>query len=78
MARERAPGGAPVDAERAAELGLAEAVLRWDPIGGSGFETHARAVIATKLRRASTGNARHEPRHQRVEGSNPATLFAFA
>ena len=40
VARERAPGGAPVDAERAAELGLAEAVLRWDPIGGSGFETH--------------------------------------
>lgn len=59
-----------MDAERAAELGLAQAVLRWERIG-SGFETHARAVIATQLRRASTGCARRHRRHQQVANASP-------
>jgi hypothetical protein len=48
------PGGRPVDpadAEQAAELGLAQAVLGWRRPDGDGFEVTARAAIAAQLRR---------------------------
>ena len=48
------------------------------PLVVRGSRRTARAVIATKLRRASTGTARHERRQQRVEGSIPGILFALA
>ena len=46
----------PADAERAAELGLAQAVLRWRLPDSSGFEAFARAAIAAQLRRLPTAN----------------------
>ena len=59
VAHARAAGVArPVDAQRAAELGLAEAVLRWQRAAGAGFEAHARVVISAQLRWASTAGTR--------------------
>ena len=46
----------PADAERAAELGLAQAVLGWRRPDSSGFEAFARAAIAAQLRRLSTAD----------------------
>jgi hypothetical protein len=46
----------PADAEQAAELGLAQAVLGWWRPDSSGFEAFARAAIAAQLRRLSTAN----------------------
>lgn len=47
-----------VDVERAAEVGLAEAVLRWPRGDSRGFEAYARTVIAAQLRRLSPPGAR--------------------
>ena len=54
LATTPGPGSRPVDpadAERAAELGLAQAVLGWRRPDGDGFEVIARAAIAAQLRR---------------------------
>ena len=48
----------PADAERAAELGLARAVLRWRRPDSSGFEAFARAAIAAQLRRGGVPGRR--------------------
>ena len=44
-------GPASQDAERAAELGLAEAVLAWRQPDSAGFERYARAAITARLQR---------------------------
>ena len=52
-------GGRPVDpadAEQAAELGLAQAVLGWRRPDSGGFEVFARTAITSQLRRRPTGN----------------------
>lgn len=41
----------PVEVEQVAELGLAQAVLRWRQPDSYGFERFARAVIRSQLRR---------------------------
>jgi hypothetical protein len=46
----------PADAERAAELGLAQAVLGWRRPDSGGFEVFARTAITSQLRRRPTGN----------------------
>jgi hypothetical protein len=70
MARGQVAGaGQDVDTERAAEFGLAEAVLRWRRNDGRGFEAHARVVIAAQLRRASTVAG---PRQRRRPADRPA------
>lgn len=46
------------DAAWAAEVGLAEAVLRWPRGDSRGFEAYARTVIAAQLRRLSPPGAR--------------------
>jgi len=51
----------PADAEQAAELGLAQAVLGWRRPDSSGFEAFARAAIASQLRRLSTTNPAYPP-----------------
>ena len=61
LATTPGPGSRPVDpadAEQAAELGLALAVLGWRRPDGDGFEVTARAAIAAQLRRlpATPGN----------------------
>ena len=59
LANGAGDGSRPVDptaAERAAELGLAQAVLRWRRPDSSGFEAFARAAIAAQLRRLSTAD----------------------
>jgi hypothetical protein len=61
----------PVAAERAAELGLAQAVRRWRRPDGRGFEVFARAAIASQLRGLPTANGAH-PGHPRP-GGQPAT-----
>ena len=68
LATTPGPGSRPVDpadAIQAAELGLAQAVLRWRRPDGDGFEVTARAAIAAQLRRlpaATPGTARgHRP-----------------
>lgn len=45
--------GVPTDVERAAELGLARAVLGWPGVDSGGFQTYARAAITAELRRSS-------------------------
>lgn len=52
----------PVAAEQAAELGLAQAVLRWRRPDGRGFEVFARGAIASHLRRLPTANGGDHPR----------------
>ena len=64
LANGAGDGSRPVDptaAERAAELGLAQAVLRWRLPDSSGFEAFARAAIATQLRRLPTANPADPP-----------------
>ena len=48
--------GDPADAEQAAELGLAQAVLGWRRPDSGGFEVFARTAITSQLRRRPTGN----------------------
>jgi len=66
-----------VDAGRAAEVGLAEAVLGWQRAGGAGFEAHARVVISAQLRWASTAGTRRQ-RHQQAGSANPGAVFRAA
>ena len=54
---------APADAERAAELGLAQAVLAWGRPDGDGFEVIARAAIAAQLRRLPAATPGNGPGH---------------
>ena len=49
-----------IDVVRAAELGLAEAVLACQP-GSRGFEAFARAVIIAELRRLASTRRQHPP-----------------
>ena len=78
MARGRVAGaGRDVDTGRAAEFGLAEAVLRWRRSDGRGFEAHARVVIAAQLRRASTVAGTRQRRRQHADRPAPGTLFAI-
>jgi len=77
MTRGQVPGaGRDVDTERAAEFGLAEAVLRWRRSDGRGFEAHARVVIAAQQRRASTVAGARQRRRQPTGRSAPGMLFA--
>ena len=72
LANGAGDGSRPVDptaAERAAELGLAQAVLRWRLPDSSGFEAFARAAIAAQLRRLPTANPADPP----PGGPPPAT-----
>ena len=79
MAGGRVAGaGRDADTKRAAEFGLAEAVLRWRRSDGRGFEAHARVVIAAQLRRASTVAGTRRRRRQPAGRSAPGTLFATA
>jgi hypothetical protein len=60
------PGSRPVDpadAEQAAELGLAQAVLGWRRADGAGFEVIARAAIAAQLRRLPAAIPGNVPGH---------------
>jgi hypothetical protein len=50
-----------IDVVRAAEVGLAEAVLAWQP-GGRGFEAFARAVVTAELRRVASTLRQDRPR----------------
>ncbi|HYN73252.1 MAG TPA: hypothetical protein VES60_12190 [Nakamurella sp.] len=59
LANRQDAGGRPVDpanAERAAELGLAQAVLGWRRPDGDGFELFAGIAIATQLDRLPVAN----------------------
>ena len=49
-----------IDVVRAAEVGLAEAVLAWQP-GGRGFEAFARAVVTAELRRLTSTRRQDRP-----------------
>ena len=49
-----------IDVVRAAEVGLAEAVLAWQP-GGRGFEAFARAVVTAELRRLASTRRQDRP-----------------
>jgi len=53
--------GDPADAEQAAELGLAQAVLGWRRPDSGGFEVFARSAIASRPRRRPTGNPGDPP-----------------
>ncbi len=76
VTRERIVGPATdVDADRAAELGLAEAVLRWGPADARGFERYARAVIAAQLRRALAVAGAQRP-HQHADRKASRRPFA--
>jgi len=46
------------DADQAAELGLAEAVLGWRQPDSAGFERYARAAISGRLQRLSARKSR--------------------
>jgi len=75
LATEPGPGSRPVDpadAERAAELGLAQAVLGWRRPDGDGFEVTARAAIAAQLRRLPAANPGNRTGHL-LPGGRPAT-----
>jgi len=64
LATTPGPGSRPVDpadAEQAAELGLAQAVLGWRRPDGDGFEATARAAIAAQLRRLAGGYPGNRP-----------------
>jgi hypothetical protein len=64
LATNPRPGSRPVDpadAEQAAELGLAQAVMGWRRPDGDGFEVIARAAIAAQLRRLPTANPADPP-----------------
>ena len=52
---------ASIDVVRAAEVGLAEAVLACSQPGGRGFEAFARAVGTAELRRAAPTRRQHRP-----------------
>ena len=59
LAHRRDSGGRPVDgadAERAAELGLAQAVLGWRRPDSDGFELFASIAIAAQLDRLPVAN----------------------
>ena len=59
LANRQDAGGRPVDpanAERAAELGLAQAVLGWRRPDGDGFELFAGIAIAMQLDRLPVAN----------------------
>jgi len=58
------------DVEHAAEVGLAEAMLRWPRGDSCGFEAYARAVIAAQLRRLPSPGARLH-RGVRVPSARP-------
>ena len=51
----------PAEAEQAAELGLAQAVLRWRRPDSGGFEVFARTAIASQLRRLPPANSGDRP-----------------
>ena len=51
-----------IDVVRAAEVGLAEAVLACRHPGGRGFEAFARAVVTAELRRVASSRRQHRPR----------------
>jgi hypothetical protein len=60
------PGSRPVDpadAEQAAELGMAQAVLGWRRPDSDGFEVIARAAIAAQLRRLPAATPEDRPGH---------------
>ena len=64
LANGPVPGGRqvdPADAERAAELGLAQAVLGWRRPDSGGFEVFARTAIASQLRRLPTATPGDAP-----------------
>jgi len=50
-----------IDVVRAAEVGLAEAVLACRQPGGRGFEVFARAVVTAELRRLASTRRQHRP-----------------
>jgi hypothetical protein len=52
---------AAIDVVRAAELGLAEAVLAFRQTGSRGFEAFARAVITAELRRSASTRRQYRP-----------------
>ena len=75
LATKPGPGSRPVDpgdAEQAAELGLAQAVMGWRRPDGDGFEVIARATIAAQLRRLPAANPEDRPGHP-SPGGRPAT-----
>jgi hypothetical protein len=75
LATKPGPGSRPVDpgdAEQAAELGLAQAVMGWRRPDGDGFEVIARAAIAAQLRRLPAANPEDRPGHP-SPGGRPAT-----
>ena len=74
LATTPGPGSRPVDpadAEQAAELGLAQAVLGWRRPDGDGFEATARAAIAAQLRRLPAATPGNRPGH-RPPGDRPS------
>jgi hypothetical protein len=75
LATKPGPGSRPVDpgdAEQAAELGLAQAVMGWRRPDGDGFEVIARAAIAAQLRRLPAANPEDRKAHP-SPGGRPAT-----
>jgi len=52
---------ASIDVVRAAEVGLAEAVLARRQPGSRGFEAFARALVTAELRRAAPTRRQHRP-----------------
>ena len=75
LATKPGPGSRPVDpgdAEQAAELGLAQAVMGWRRPDGDGFEVIARAAIAAQLRRLPAANPGNRTGHL-LPGGRPAT-----
>ena len=74
LATNPRPGSRPVDpadAEQAAELGLAQAVMGWRRPDGDGFEVIARAAIAAQLRRLPAANPEDRPGHPSFGGRPP-------
>jgi len=74
LATNPRPGSRPVDpadAEQAAELGLAQAVMGWRRPDGDGFEVTARAAIAAQLRRLPAANPEDRPGHPSFGGRPP-------
>ena len=79
MAGGRVAGaGRDLGTERAAEFGLAEAVLRWRRSDGRGFEARTRVVSAAQLRRASMVAGARQRRRQPADRPSPGMLFATA
>ena len=75
LAHRRDSGGLPADcadAERAAELGLAQAVLGWRRADGDGFELFAGIAITAQLERLPVANKGAGLASHRRPGGLPA------